>query len=81
LSNGSDWEWFPFKESQDLQLRGELPQIGESTARLSGDSDWIAVHYDFDLRQPVADLDIYCELRAAKGEAWFEVPSLKLIRK
>lgn len=81
LSDGSSWDWFPYRESHDLQLRGELPPVGKPVARLSGDSEWVEVHFDFDLRQPIADLEIYCELRAAKGEAWFEVPSLKLIRK
>ena len=35
----------------------------------------------FDLRQPAADLEISCELRADQGEAWFDLDSLKIIRK
>ena len=36
--------------------------------------------YEFELRQPMADLAIHCELRAASGEAWFDSESLQIIR-
>ena len=38
------------------------------------------VSYEFELRQPMADLAIHCELRAASGEAWFDSESLQIIR-
>jgi spore coat protein H len=48
--------------------------------RLSGDSDWKLVSYNF----PVPgsqEVELVCELTAVKGEAWFDLSSLKLIRK
>ena len=50
------------------------------TQKLSGDNDWTAVTYEFDLPER-ADVEFVCELRAAKGEAWFDAGSLRLIRK
>jgi hypothetical protein len=38
------------------------------------------VSYRIDLRQPFADLDVLCELRADLGEAWFEADSVRLVR-
>ena len=81
LSIGTDWDWFPYHESQELQQRGEIPPIGEATPRLAGNSEWVDRRYEFELRQPVADLEIHCELRDAKGEVSFDPASLKLIRK
>ncbi len=82
---GVEWDWFPFRESYDLEKRGELvpaPLRGKAPEQpLSGDSDWVELKYDFDLRQPAADLEISCELRADHGEAWFELGSLKILRK
>ncbi len=82
---GVEWEWFPFRESYDLEKRGEMvPNLGRGKApeqRLLGDSDWVELSYDFDLRQPAADLEISCELHADQGEAWFDLSSLKILRK
>ena len=78
LTDGVDWDWFPFRESRDLQRRGELPPSESSSQRLAGDSEWVTLHYDFELRQPIADLDILCELRASEGTAWFDLASVTI---
>ena len=49
---------------------------------LSGDSDWTQLQFDF----PVApggtgEVDLLCELRASKGEVWFDLNSLSLIKR
>jgi hypothetical protein len=79
LTEGSSWDWFPYRESRNPQTRGILPPL-KTSRRLSGTNDWTEVTYDFDLRQPMADLEIRCELRANDGEAWFERESLKIRR-
>ena len=84
LSNGPNWDWFPYRESRDFERRGEL---GGSTApgppnkRLSGTTSWVNLSYEFELRQPMADLEISCELRGDQGEAWFDLDSLQIVRK
>jgi hypothetical protein len=35
---------------------------------------------EFSVTQPVTELELACELRAAAGEAWFELESLRLVR-
>lgn len=78
-TEGSNWDWFPYRESRNPQQRGVLPAL-KTSRRLSGTNDWTEITYDFDLRQPLADLEIHCELRSSEGEAWFDTNSLKIRR-
>lgn len=78
---GLNWSWFPFHESYDYEHRGEMSLPKKCTARLSGETEWTDFTYEFQLRQPLADLEILCELYANEGEAWFDPKSLKLTRK
>jgi len=48
--------------------------------RLMGDSDWKTVAYDFSTPD-VREVELICELAAFRGEAWFDIDSLKLIRR
>jgi len=47
--------------------------------KLSGDAPWQKITYEFDA---VANLPVIlvCELRASKGDAWFDADSLKLVK-
>ena len=78
---GVNWDWFPYRESRDYEVRGEMPSPIGRNDRLIGDSDWKPIAYDFELHQPMADLQFLCELRAEKGEAWFDPDSLRLTRR
>ncbi len=80
-SAGLTWDWFPFRESRDRETRGEMPSGRTVGKKLAGTADWTTVTYEFDLREPLADLEILCELRATSGEAWFDLKSLKVTRK
>jgi hypothetical protein len=52
---------------------------GKRIGKLIGDTDWTAIDASFDL--PAAgEVDIVCELRAEKGEAWFDRTSLRLLK-
>jgi spore coat protein H len=54
---------------------------GERKARmLTEAADWTAIQYDFPVTG-IADVELLCEFRASKGKAWFDIESLKLIRK
>ncbi|HEY2952475.1 MAG TPA: CotH kinase family protein [Verrucomicrobiae bacterium] len=80
VSNGLSWDWFPYRESRDREARSEMPAPTSTSKKLDGTTDWTTVTYEFDLREPMADLEILCELRAKSGEAWFDLKSLKLTR-
>ena len=47
--------------------------------RLIGDADWKTVTYDFST-PGLQEVELICELTAFRGEAWFDIASLKLIK-
>ena len=49
--------------------------------KLSGDAPWTKVAFDFVVEANSQGTELVCELRATQGEAWFDLNSLKLIRK
>lgn len=52
-----------------------------SVQRILGTSDWKNVAFDFDVVDAGFDIVLVTELRAAQGEAWFDLDSLRLVRK
>jgi hypothetical protein len=52
-----------------------------SDNKVSGDSGWKEVTFEFDVPDGIHDVELVCELRAARGEASFDPESLKLVRK
>jgi len=61
--------------------------------KLTGDGDWTDVSFDVDLGQGpsqfgfmapvesgIPEVELICQLRAARGEAWFDLESLRLVR-
>jgi spore coat protein H len=48
--------------------------------RLTGDTDWKTVAYDFAIGG-MQEVELVCELTAVRGEAWFDLASLKLIKR
>lgn len=49
--------------------------------RISGDSDWKSVAFNFPVHGGIMEVELVCELTASRGEAWFDINSLKLIKK
>jgi spore coat protein H len=49
------------------------------TNKLVGDSGWQKLEYEFD-GFAGAEIVLVCELRASKGEAWFDADSIKLVK-
>jgi hypothetical protein len=49
--------------------------------KLTGDHDWQAVEYEFTVPGASDEVVLVAELRARKGEAWFDPGSLKLRRR
>jgi hypothetical protein len=48
--------------------------------RVVGDSDWKTVTFDFGVGD-AREVELVCELAALRGEAWFDLSSLKLIKR
>ncbi len=48
--------------------------------KLAGDSPWQKLTYEFEVGAGAEEVELVCELRATKGEVWFEVDSLRLAR-
>jgi hypothetical protein len=48
---------------------------------MSGDSSWTQTIYEFDVETGRQTIELIAEIRATKGEVWFENDSLKLVRK
>jgi hypothetical protein len=46
-----------------------------------GDSPWQKLEYEFPVAAGPDEISLICELRAAQGEAWFDLDSLKLRKK
>ena len=81
VTRGSSWNWFPYNNSRDERYGGVLPVFTNAPQqRLSGDTAWTTVTHEFELRQPLADLQIQCALQAAAGAAWFDLSSLQIRR-
>jgi hypothetical protein len=54
---------------------------GEARAhQLLGDSPWTLLEHVFEVPPDVPETELLCELRACRGEAWFDLESLRLVR-
>jgi len=54
---------------------------GKFSRKLSGNMEWANVSFDFEVEQEQAEVGLVCELRATEGQIWFDLASLRLIRK
>jgi spore coat protein H len=50
------------------------------TNSVVGDAAWTKLAYEFDAASPDDEVELVCELRAQKGEVWFDADSLQLVR-
>jgi spore coat protein H len=53
---------------------------GKRTNKLSGDKDWTPLEYEFEVPGSEGEVELVCELRATKGQVWFDANSLRLAR-
>jgi hypothetical protein len=76
-------------KTQGVKLGSEDPKAGAGfrisrrnfSRKLSEDMDWTTVPFDFEVQQDHSDIELVCELRAAQGQVWFDLGSLRLIRR
>ena len=52
-----------------------------SSPLLSGETQVLAVEQPFEVKNGDAPVELACELRASRGEAWFDLESLKVVRR
>jgi hypothetical protein len=51
---------------------------GKRSHALTGNTDWKRVQHQFSVGEDSGDVVLVCELRAAKGQIWFDPASLQL---
>jgi len=54
---------------------------GQRQTAITGSTEWRKLEYEFSTVEGVTDVELVCELRADRGEAWFDTGSLTLTRK
>jgi hypothetical protein len=47
---------------------------------LTGTQDWQSFSYPFDVSEGAGSVEVICELRASRGEAWFDMSALRVVR-
>ncbi len=77
-SLGLDWGW-DSRRRANYRPGGEAGNLASQPLPSTAGTNWTDLACEIDLRQPAADLEIFCEASGA-GEAWFDLPSLKLTR-
>jgi len=60
-------------------IRDSKPRQPRSN-KLEGDSSWQPLTYEFQVPFEEDEIQLFCELRAAKGEVWFDLDSLRLVK-
>ncbi|MBI2950172.1 MAG: CotH kinase family protein, partial [Verrucomicrobia bacterium] len=66
----------------DLQSGVGLRISGRTFARkLFGTTNWTPLRFDFEVDADRSEVELVCELRAAQGEVWFDLKSLRLTRR
>ena len=53
---------------------------GGVAPELTGTQDWRSVAYPFRVQEGGGEIEVVCELRASRGEAWFDTSSLRVVR-
>ena len=73
----------PIKDKKGQGAGIRISQFSKARAnQLSGNADWTQLEFDFPvLAGGTGEVDLLCELRASKGEVWFDLNSLSLIKR
>jgi hypothetical protein len=45
---------------------------------LKGDAEWTRISFPFEVHEPFQQVELICEFRSGRGEAWFDTASLKI---
>jgi hypothetical protein len=69
----------PFGKNQGAGLRVNGVAL-DKPYRLVGDHEWVHAQVGFEVAEPLAEMELICELRAGGGQAWFDLSSLRVVR-
>jgi hypothetical protein len=47
---------------------------------IQADTKWEKSTYEFEVPEAIADVEVVCELRPARGEVWFDLASLRVVQ-
>jgi spore coat protein H len=64
-------------EGAGLRISGSLQPRPN---RLTGSSPWQTLTYEFEVSPPGDEVELVCELRATRGQVWFDAKSLRLVK-
>jgi spore coat protein CotH len=65
----------PNGEGAGIRLSGV-----KRTNQLAGDSNWQKLEHAFEIIAPTQEVELVAELRATKGQVWFDSDSLRVVR-
>jgi hypothetical protein len=68
----------PFGKSQGASLR--VAGRTQHSLELMDTTDWTELGTSFEVRESEEEVVLICQLRASRGEAWFDKNSLRLVR-
>jgi hypothetical protein len=77
-SMGLDWGW-DSRRRAEYRPGGETGNLAYQALASASGTNWTELACEIDLRQPIADLELFCEASGV-GEAEFDLRSLKLTR-
>jgi spore coat protein H len=68
--------------ASDIRGGGAGIRISRSPrkGKLTGDTPWTDLDFEFQITDSMTTVNLVCELRAKSGEAWFEVDSLRVVQ-
>ena len=55
-------------------------EVGAVSGSLLGNRDWYSLAAPISVPGPQTEIELVCELRASRGEVWFDMKSLKLVK-
>ena len=55
-----------------------LAPVQASSSQIGGDSDWQRLQCEFDVNADEAEVEFVCDFRNSRGEAWFDLASLRV---
>jgi len=70
----------PIKDDEKGLAAGLRVSGDKRTNKLQGSSGWKSLSFDFTVREEVREVELVAELRASRGQVWFEADSLRLRR-
>lgn len=76
MTRGVEFNSGDSRSGAGLRISGK-----QHAKRNPANTGWIPVHHDFEVRDGEQDVELVCELRANRGDIWFDLKSFRISRK